>query len=422
MARRPIWSALPSSRRRRSSRVTEASSLVSSSPSSSAYASARPKSAVTPSSLRRARVTLLKSNAVHPVATTAEENDAAPSSFVSQIDVDIAVLHALDLYNPCAIRSCAHAFCPVVTLHIDDHAVLTVEAARHGANHTAFPRLRLRHRLLRPAATLRATVFSRCTTPLTPGLIRIGELDSLELTTQPERMEIARFFPVLRDTRTQRFALGKLKLVVQYHEPREEAAVTPSLPRRPPAFDFASALQRQRQQLRPTAPVAQSESLDALESEAEARAKTAAEAEAEARVCRQQLEELTNTLAASGLLVASERLELLHRIGDGVHATVFRARQRQRSQAGDECLVDVAVKQFRYQPRGIDERLPPSRVLAAFRRELETLQRLQNVSESLVRLHGAVLTPTLAIVTELCDDGRHVLRVCLSDVCCLREH
>ncbi|KAJ0411621.1 hypothetical protein ATCC90586_004090 [Pythium insidiosum] len=324
----------------------------------------------------------------------------------SEFCVDLAVLHALDLRNPCAIRSCDHAFSPVVTMHVDGQLVLTVEASRHGANHTAFPRLQTRHRVPNAKAALHVTVFVRCLSTSPPSLLRVGELDELELTIPPESPEISRFFPVLRDTRTQRFAVGKLKLSLQYHEPEP----TPPAPRRAP-LDLASALQLQRQKLRPTAS-ASPESLDSKRDGDEA------EAEAEARLCRQQLDELRDAMARDGLLLSVEDLELREPIGDGAHATVFRARRRHLSNdrhgrgEGEGDSSDVAVKQFRYQPRGVD-RLPPTRVLAAFRREIETMRTLHDVSDGLVRLQGVVLSPTLAIVTELCDGGS--LAQCMQD-------
>lgn len=356
-----------------------------------------------------------KSNAVHPVCSIAPLSEVANASSSLHEDaacnglytLSVRVLHALDLVDPCAGRSCGHAFAPSVqiALSVPHSKPIPVQssaaAAQHGRNLTMWKDSVLAFQCERTSqasgiVALRATVVSGCCSSSSRSIV-LGQLSEIRMALGPEDYEIAQFFslfeqepPAGQQSAFRPVCVGRLKLRIRIekHRPVHVAPPVAALAPVRPASLFPSglqdALQLKRKQLKATvAPEAFTPSRNELR------------ATENASHCASMLATLKQAIPAS-LQFASDVVRVKEPIGEGIHSCVYHALLAGSS--GEE--QDVAVKEFRYLAS-----LPPLQVLNTFRHEYEMLGACSS-SASIIRSLGVVLQPRLAILTEFVRMGR----------------
>jgi hypothetical protein len=346
---------------------------------------------------------------------------ACPEQTSRPYTASVTVLHALDLHNPCQIRSCPHGFLPHAQVSVDGITFIGFDATRHAKNYSSWSsRSRITHRVQSETSArlclVRVSVAAQCTRhPKEPALVLIGHTDDIALTFDPSGTMVSQFFPVFRyhlmQRRMVKYFAGKIKLAISLTldppplPPDTAVEVEPATPPAcvfvsggscdaPPVrqailpVNFGDALQLKRKQLKSTvAPAVVNHALSKPEDDP-----------VKTHVLMEQLE-----THASRLRVHVCDVHVLEAIGEGVHATVFRAQI-------DGFPHDIAMKEFRYATSSTSS-LPPFAVLQAFQQEFEILSLVTTAdphdSTCTLRLVGMMVTPRLAILTDYCNDGRY---------------
>lgn len=316
----------------------------------------------------------------------------------TRYSVQVRALHALDLPQVASGRGC-----PTVSVSVNLSEKKTATAVQHAKNHSIWNRHYLNFKLDGTGEWFCVHVSvlqSRAVNEVE--LAELGSVGELRLPVKDIAYEVTRFFPLYRHARaasagtkpsasTLLVPAGKIKLRIQFEIERTNTGKPPVAPVGRPVGGiqggFLESLQIQRKKLKATVVPVDNPECDAgkatdIGSDDKMHfAREIAQIQAEHIIDIHDVQNMDQGV-----------------LGEGVHSRVRRA----MLVSADRHDLQVAVKEFQY----VSDTFPPRKVLEAFLLEYRILGALPKGTPNVIGLVGVIVRPKLAIVMELCSNGR----------------